>query len=143
MNPGADFRVLIDRITGEQLAAMSPRIAAQIHPLGFVDGSFEVNGDTRLSFARRGPLEFNLERSFGAKLHGSCFKLKATPDAAPTDFDRLYVNVKRVDPATGNVRLSSMDLSGIRGRVKEGVRIAGFLLPRPAPEGDLEADSGL
>ncbi|MEM8711978.1 MAG: DUF748 domain-containing protein, partial [Planctomycetota bacterium] len=142
-DPGAGFRVLIDKITGAQLAAISPEVAAQIDPTGFVDGSFEITGDTRLSFARRGPLDFSLARGFGATLNIDRFALKATPDAEPTGFDRLDVEVKRVDPATGNVRISSIDLGGIYARVEqaeEGMRIAGLLLPSPPADPDQAAE---
>ncbi|QDV06805.1 hypothetical protein Poly30_23200 [Planctomycetes bacterium Poly30] len=144
-DPGASFQLSIEGITGAQLARISPEVAAEIDPSAYVDGSFEVEGDARFSYARRGPLDFSLDRGFGAIFSIEKFALKETPDAEPTGFDRLDVDVKRVSPDTGDVRISSIDLNGLRARFhqkNDGMVVAGLRLPnRPASSDTLTEEA--
>jgi hypothetical protein len=137
-DPGGSLTMLIEGITGTELAAVAPEIAESMDPSGFVNGSFEASADLRLALARRGPLDFTLTRGFGATLNIDKFALKETPAAEPTGFESLNVEVKRVDPKTGNVRIDSADLNGIYARIRQaedGMHVAGLRFP-PAPEAE-------
>ena len=66
------------------------------------------------------------------------FHVRATPDAEPTGFESLDVELKKLVPSEGEVHLASVELNGVRARVTQeaaGTRSAGVLLPA-APEAD-------
>ena len=142
-DPGATLSMLIEGITGAELARVAPEVTESMDPSAFVDGSFEATADLRLALARRGPLDFNLNRGFGATFSIDKFALKENPEAVPTGFERLDVEVKRVDPKTGDVKIASVDLTGIYARVHQaenGMTVAGLLFPA-APEDPTAEDT--
>lgn len=142
-DPGVKVNGLIGGIDGASLAEVDPKLAEAFDLSGLANGSVELGAELRLAMARRGPLDFDLARGFGATLSVAPLHLRPTPDATPTGFDRLDVEVRRVNPKTGDVQVASVDLSGIHARVEkraDGLHVAGLRIPPPpaAPE-DAEA----
>lgn len=140
-DPGAKITARIAGIDGAALGRVDPRLVESLDPSGFVDGVVELGADVRLAAARRGPMDFDLSRGFGATLAVAPVHVRPTPDADPTGIDRFDVEVKRINPGTGDVRIASVDLAGIHARVEkreDGTHIAGLRLPPPPtpPEGE-------
>lgn len=134
-DPGAMLTALLEGIDGAALERVDPDLAASIDPSGYVDGSLEIGVDARLSVARRGPMDFDFARGFGAMIAVAPFAIRPTPGAEPTGFERFDVEIKRISPATGDVRVASAELTGIHARVEQradGMHVAGLRLPAPS-----------
>ena len=141
-DPGVKVSGRLGGLEGESLARIDPELAEKVDLSGFADGSLELDAEVHIDAARRGPMDFDLSRGFGASLVVAPLHLRPTPDATPTGFDRLDVEVRRVSPRTREIQISSVDLAGIHARVEkreDGLRVAGLRIPpSPAASGTAE-----
>lgn len=135
--PELAFELAVTGLNGAALERTLPDLAQAVDTSAFAGGSFTANGEARLLVRRRGPIDFDLRRGFGAQVVVRDVALRPVPDGEVlAGFERLDVEVKRVQPTTGDVDVAAIELTGTRARVvKEagGLRVAGILFLR-APQ---------
>ncbi|MCP3916793.1 MAG: DUF748 domain-containing protein [bacterium] len=127
-------------VRGAELERTLPEVAAAIDASALAAGEFTARAEARLRMPRRGPIDFDLERGFGAEITVSDVALRPEPEAdVLAGFERLDIDVQRVRPTTGDVHFSAIELTGTRARIvqePEGMRVAGVLLRTPPPTGE-------
>lgn len=137
--PGASILARIGGIDGEELSATDPSIAESVDLSAYRGGSVELETDLRLTVARRGPVDIDFSRAFGATFSAAPFAIRPTPGAEPTGFERLDVVVRRIDPDTGDIDIESIDLLGIEADFEQrtdGLHVAGLRFPSEPASGD-------
>ena len=141
-DPGVKVSGRLGGLEGASVARIDAELAERVDLSGFADGSLQFEAEVHLDVARRGPMDFDLSRGFGASLAVAPLHLRPTPDATPTGFDRLDVEIRRVTPRTGEVQIASVDLAGIHAHVEkreDGLHVAGLRIPpSPAAAGTAE-----
>jgi len=155
--PGLDVDFDVSGISGRDLAAALPDLAETIDASNLTNGRFEGHLETRLKMKRRSPLDFDLAGGFGLDLLARDVAFRnGNGDAAIANevllgFDELFVDVAKVEPATGDVHVRSVEITKPRGRVSreaDGLHLLGLVvkLPPAAEEAegteDVRADGG-
>lgn len=129
----ADFDVR--GIDAAKLAELVPGVFDTRQPPRITEGVFTGSAEGRLVFRRRGPLDFDVSRGFGALLQLSDIAFRERPDGEIlAGLDGLRASVKTMAPATGDVHLDQLEITTPRLSIvkrTEHTEIAGLRFPVP------------
>lgn len=132
---GADFR--ISKIDAEKLAALVPGVFDTSEPPRIRDGVFSGAFDGRLVFRRRGALDFDVSRGFGAVFQMKDIAFRDKPDGEVlAGLDGFRVSVKRMAPQTGEMHVEQIEVNTPRLSVVKRAaytEVAGMRFPNPPP----------
>lgn len=131
----------ISKIDQSKLATLVPGVFDTFTPPRVVDGVFQGSVEGRLAFRRRGPLDFDVSRGFGAVVQVKDVTFREKPDGEIlAGLEGLRASVKRMSPLTGDVHLDQVEIDTPRLSIVKRVdhlEVAGLklALPTPPPEG--------
>ena len=66
--PALAFELAVDGMNGAQLEGVLPGVAERVDASMFEGGSFTARGNAHLRLRRRGPVDFDRRRAFGAEI---------------------------------------------------------------------------
>ncbi len=134
-----------DGLDAAGLVEALPMLAAWLAPGNLADGRASGRARGELTWRRRGPLDFDLASGFGAELWLEDLELLAGPEGPPLlGLGALHVEAQRVQPASGDVHLASVEIVRplLRASLEpEGLRIAGFVLDLNALAGEPQSEA--
>ena len=135
-------------VHGSAIADVLPGLATQIDANNLVDGEFGAALEARVVTRRRNPLDFDLRSGLGFEVSIQDLFMRNDGEEAPlASLGSLDVEVERFDPATGAVKIASVDIADLQGRARlleSGPEILGcVLLARPESEPPLETETDL
>ena len=137
--PGLNLALDVTGLDAAALTRVLPDLAEKLDGRGLTDGRFTARLDVHLDPDRRDPLDFDLSGGFGleASLHDVALR---NGDEGPVllGLKALHVDVDRMDPASGDVTVSLVEVVKPQGRVlkdAEGMHVAGIVLKSP-PEAE-------
>lgn len=123
-------------IDATKLAELVPGVFDTRQPPRITEGVFTGSAEARLVFRRRGPLDFDVSRGFGALLQLSDIAFRERPDGVIlAGLDGLRASVKTMAPATGDIHLDQLEITTPRLSIvkrAEHTEIAGLRFPVPA-----------
>ncbi|HEX5008800.1 MAG TPA: DUF748 domain-containing protein, partial [Planctomycetota bacterium] len=138
--PGFTLDLRAEGLRGAGLTEVLPELAASVDGSGLADGSFHAHLGAELSWPRRGPLDLDLSGGLSGDVELTDLAFRAQPEGEVLlGCERLDVALADVRPATGAARLSSVELTGLRGRldiVPGGIAALGLIVrtpPEPPP----------
>jgi len=142
-HPDVRISIGVEGIRGDAIPAVAPELAQLLDGRGLEDGRFGVTLTASLDLGRRaGPLDFDVSRGFGAELAvtGAAFRDGARGPVL-LGLSDLRVDVARIDPGTGDVRIRSIEIEKPQGDVflaRDGLHALGLVIKVPtataAPE---------
>ncbi|MEM7515691.1 MAG: hypothetical protein AAF368_02035, partial [Planctomycetota bacterium] len=142
--PTVQLTTTVRGIRGEGLTEVLPDLSEALDGTGMANGRLDLNVFATLKKRRRHPLDFDLARDggFGLELEVEGPLLYDSEEGEPVlGLGAAYVDVQRIRPDTGEVRVKLIELSdpvALISKEAEGMRLAGLLL-KNAPE---ETDAG-
>lgn len=117
------------------LCQLFPRLEEHVDGSAMRDGEVTGDVDVVLRARRRGPTDYDLRRGFGLELETGEIALRAEPGGEVLGgLGGLRADVRRIEPATGRVHVSELELLDPRGsivREEGGLRVAGVLIKLP------------
>ncbi len=134
-------------IRGGGLTEVLPELVSVLDGSGLVDGRFDASVRGALDWRRRGPTDFDVSSGFGAELELRDVAFRAEPEGPVlVGVDGVDVSVARIDPATGAVHVSSVEIETPRlhaRRDADGLHVAGIVvLPAQADTGAVDVPAG-
>lgn len=118
-------------ISGPGVSRVLPALPLELD--GMTGGRAAAELEARLLVKRRNPLDFDLQSGFGAELALRDVRFDPRGDGEDAaGFGALDVTVKRFDPGTGELHVTSVDLADLYGKATLSEAGPSFLGIRPS-----------
>jgi Domain of Unknown Function (DUF748) len=129
--PELDLAFALDGIQGAGLAQRVPALATMVDASQLRAARFGFTAHGVLRARRRHPLDFDLSNGFGVDMTVKNLALVNGDGASLAGIEEVHVDVTRVDPASGDVHVKTVEIIGPHGDVTRepgGLRVMGLLL---------------
>lgn len=119
-------------VQGEGVTDLLPQLNEMLDGGGLVDGSLGATFEGRLITPRRNLLDFEFRNGFGVEFSARDLVFLNGGEEIPlASLGAFEVDVERIDPQTGAMKIESIDFSDLQARVElseEGRELCGFIL---------------
>ncbi len=130
--PELQLSCVAQGIHGDRIQQWNPALAKALDGAAVTDGQFSCKLESNLRLRRRSALDFNMADGFGLEATLSNLEYRAQPDGEILlGLEAAYVDVKKMDPATGDLHIKTISLTKPQGRVQmtnEGMQVLGLTL---------------
>jgi hypothetical protein len=136
--PEFDATLAVSGIDGARILERLPQLPLAIDGAQLTHGTFGAHAHGELRLERSAPTEFDASKPFGAEFDVDHVAFRAEPGGEVlAGLDGAHVDIARVDPASGDIAIKSIELTKPIGRVEraaDGLHVLGLVIPLPSTE---------
>jgi len=133
--PNLTATLALSKIRGNGLAEVLPELAQSIDTNGMQDGSVTATVHAFADWSRASPIDFDVSKGLSAGLTVDKLEVRDRPEGeVVAGFDALRVDVSKITPGIGDVRIRSVEIDNPRAVVTqkpEGLHALGIVWKRP------------